>query len=171
MNRLNGESYQQDALATFNGNILCGPGRKSELICDIGYQYAVFYGSTPLATPTTPRHVSIARRSLSTEVDGTWETITFTDYNQTDDDGHDTISLGICHLDGTIHLAFDQHDNNLNYRISKPGVATNPTGIVWSTEIFEAIQVKLKVVLPLQFSLYGVGLSSRFSIYKQNGTF
>ncbi|GJJ14379.1 hypothetical protein Clacol_008643 [Clathrus columnatus] len=128
VNRLNGESFQQDAIATFNG-----------------YQYSVFYGSTPTATETTPRHVSIARRTLTSDEDeGPWEIITFSDYNQTDDDGHDIISFGICYLDGTIHMAFDQHDNNLNYRISKPGVATNPGNIVWSTELFEDIQVGIQ---------------------------
>ncbi|KIJ31449.1 hypothetical protein M422DRAFT_185901 [Sphaerobolus stellatus SS14] len=124
VNRLNGESFQQDALVTFNG-----------------YQYAVFYGSDATATATTPRHVSVARRSLaSLASQAQWETLTLTDYNQTDDDGHDIISLGICSKDGTLHIAFDQHDNDLNYRISRKGVATNPSGVKWGPELFGSIQ-------------------------------
>ncbi|KAF8590350.1 hypothetical protein K439DRAFT_1330017 [Ramaria rubella] len=124
VNRLNGESFQQDALATFNG-----------------YQYAAFYGSSASANATTPRHVSVSRRSLATAASmDIWETLTLTDYNQTDDDGHDTISLGISHKDGTIHLAFDQHDNDLNYRVSNMGAATNPANTDWIASLFGEIQ-------------------------------
>ena len=75
------------------------------------------------------------------------------DYNQTEDDGHDmyascvlsspcycltvySISLGISHGDGTLHLGWDQHDNDLNYRISQTGVATNPSEVEWSADLF-----------------------------------
>ncbi|EGO23046.1 hypothetical protein SERLADRAFT_471713 [Serpula lacrymans var. lacrymans S7.9] len=47
-----------------------------------------------------------------------------------------SICLGISHGDGTLHISFDQHDNPLNYRISTPGVATNPAGVTWSPDIF-----------------------------------
>jgi len=124
INRLNGESFQQDALASFNG-----------------YQYAVFYKSDASANATTPRHVSVGRRVLTpADATPTWETLTLSDYNQTEDDGHDIISLGICHTDGTLHIAFDQHDNDLNYRISKPGVTTHPQAVEWTPDIFSEIQ-------------------------------
>ena len=66
VNRLNGESFQQDALATFNG-----------------FQYAVLWVPTANASV---RHAAIRRRALP---DGAWEGFEFTDYDQTDDDGHD----------------------------------------------------------------------------------
>ncbi|KZT20695.1 hypothetical protein NEOLEDRAFT_1140404 [Neolentinus lepideus HHB14362 ss-1] len=107
VNRLNGESFQQDALVTFGS-----------------YQYAVHY--LPSAVNASVRHPSLSRRSLNSSGAGNWITATFTDYNQIDDDGHNIISLGISPGDGTLHLAYDQHDNPLVYRISYPGLATQP---------------------------------------------
>ncbi|KDQ57950.1 hypothetical protein JAAARDRAFT_34765 [Jaapia argillacea MUCL 33604] len=120
VNWLNGESFQQDPLVTFNG-----------------YQYAVFWVAD--TTNTSIRHASISRRSLDPTPATIWETFTFTDYNQTEDDGHDVITLGISHTDGTIHLSFDQHDNPFNYRISQPGVANNPSTTPWSPTLFGPI--------------------------------
>lgn len=54
----------------------------------------------------------------------------------------DSISLGISHGDGTLHIGFDQHDNDLNYRVSEAGVATNPTQVKWTSDIFGSILVR-----------------------------
>ncbi|KAI0070434.1 hypothetical protein K474DRAFT_1608722 [Panus rudis PR-1116 ss-1] len=116
-NRLNGESFQQDALVTFNG-----------------YQYAAFY--EPDSANTSVHHPTFSRRSVKGRSASKWEKFTLSDYNQTEDDGHDVISLGISHGDGTLHIGFDQHDNPLHYRISKPGVATNPKKVTWDANIF-----------------------------------
>jgi len=87
--------------------------------------------------------VSVARRSLATsQSQAKWETLTLTDYKQTEDDGHDIISLGICHNDGTLHIAFDQHDNDFHYRVSTRGIATNPASVQWGPGIFGGIQVR-----------------------------
>lgn len=51
------------------------------------------------------------------------------------------ISLGISHTDGTLHLGFDQHDDDLHYRISKTGIATNPLNATWSADIFGPVTV------------------------------
>ncbi|TFK51516.1 hypothetical protein OE88DRAFT_1680346 [Heliocybe sulcata] len=107
VNRLNGESFQQDALVTFGS-----------------YQYAVHY--VPDTANASVRHPSLSRRTLSDSGTGDWVTATFADYDQTDDDGHNIISLGISPGDGTLHLAYDQHDNPLVYRVSNPGLATQP---------------------------------------------
>ncbi|EPQ53231.1 hypothetical protein GLOTRDRAFT_140106 [Gloeophyllum trabeum ATCC 11539] len=107
VNRLNGESFQQDALVTFGA-----------------YQYAVHY--LPSTTNASVRHPALSRRALDGSSSGPWQTATFADYDQTDDDGHNIISLGISPGDGTLHLAFDQHDNPLNYRISEAALATSP---------------------------------------------
>ncbi|ETW76405.1 lignin expressed protein lep1 [Heterobasidion irregulare TC 32-1] len=122
VNRLNGESFQQDALVTFNG-----------------YQYAAFW--TTDAANASVRHPSLSRQTLSASVnasDPTWETFTFTDYNQTEDDGHDIISLGVAPSDGTVHLSFDHHDNVLKYRASKARTATDPASTPWSADLFGA---------------------------------
>ena len=53
----------------------------------LGYQYAVFYDADTSRNASI-RYVSVARREMSDEI-GQWEKLSLTDYNQTDDDGHD----------------------------------------------------------------------------------
>ena len=95
---INGKSFQQDALVSHNG-----------------YQYVGYYDAD--------RHVCLARRKLP---DGPWAIIRFGDYDFKSNDAHNTISLGICPKDGTIHMAFDHHVHPLHYRVSQKGVATDP---------------------------------------------
>lgn len=86
---INGYAFQQDAITSFRG-----------------WQYAVFYSTlTPEAAPE-PLFVHLARRQFPS---GPWETIVFEDYPQTTDDGHNTVQMGICPGDGTIHLSYDHH--------------------------------------------------------------
>lgn len=86
---INGYAFQQDAITSFNG-----------------WQYAVYYSAlSPDAAPE-PLFVHLARRQLPS---GPWQTIVFQDYPQTTDDGHNTVQLGICPGDGTIHLSYDHH--------------------------------------------------------------
>lgn len=108
---LNGESFQQDAILSFNG-----------------YQYAAFWN--------TNRNVVLARRQLP---DGQWVKFDFTDYKNTADDAHNTISLGIAPGDGTLHLSFDHHGNDLHYRRSQPGLLTDPEGVAWEASSFTAV--------------------------------
>ena len=49
--------------------------------------------------------------------------------------------MGISHGDGTLHMGFDQHDNPLVYRVSKPGLATDPTKTSWSADSFGPVLV------------------------------
>ena len=131
--------------------------------CVVGYQYSVFW--TPNPANESVRHASVSRRNLQAST--SWETFTLPDYDQTDDDGHDvlvhptdctrqensptfrSISLGISEGDGTLHIGFDQHDNDLRYRVSKPGVATNPSATEWTADIFGPILVSLMHFLHL----------------------
>jgi hypothetical protein len=107
---LNGESFQQDGIVSYGG-----------------YQYAAFWN--------TSRHVVMARRQLPS---GSWSSFEFTDYLNTVDDAHNTISLGICPGDGTLHLSFDHHGNDLHYRRSVTGLVTNPATIAWAVSSFSA---------------------------------
>ncbi|RYC53958.1 hypothetical protein CHU98_g12253, partial [Xylaria longipes] len=111
---LNGYAFQQDALHTFNG-----------------WQYACFYGSSP--SSAEPLFVHLSRRKLPA---GPWQTLVFEDYAQTTDDGHNTVQLGICPGDGTIHLSYDHHCDVLRYRHSGVGVATSPEEVTWGPELF-----------------------------------
>ena len=91
VNRLNGESFQQDVLVMFNGHQLLDSFALG-LTLFAGYQYAVFWVADALNVSI--RHASVSRRPVMGDLQGLyqsrWETFTFTDYDQTDDDGHDT---------------------------------------------------------------------------------
>jgi BNR repeat-containing family member len=112
---LNGESFQQDGIVTFNA-----------------YQYAAFWN--------TSRHVVLARRALPS---GAWSALEFADYTNTESDAHNTISLGVCPGDGTLHLSFDHHVSTLHYRKSVPGLLTNPNAAAWATTSFSAVENRL----------------------------
>jgi hypothetical protein len=112
---LNGESFQEEGILSFNG-----------------YQYAAFWNNS--------RHVVLARRALPT---GAWSTLEFSDYTNSADDAHNTISLGICPGDGTLHLSFDHHTNDLHYRKSVAGLVTNPATATWATSSFSAVTSNL----------------------------
>lgn len=86
--RINCYAFQQDAITSFNG-----------------WQYAAFYSPLSEDAPE-PLYIHIARRHLP---GGEWEVLLFNDYPQTVDDGHNTIQLGICRGNGTIHLSYDHH--------------------------------------------------------------
>jgi|GEM_PF-1023565 len=105
---INGVSFQQDALVTYNG-----------------YQYLVYWSSN--------RHVSLARRALP---DGAWQSFELTDFQFQTSDAHYDISLGISPRDGTLHLSFDQWSSDFRYRKSISGVASNPQNSAWTSQIF-----------------------------------
>lgn len=107
---LNGESFQEDGILSYNG-----------------YQYTCFWN--------TNRHVILARRQLPS---GSWNKIEISTYANTVNDAHNTISLGICPNDGTLHIAFDHHGSDLHYIKSVDGLVTNPTSVAWATSSFNA---------------------------------
>ena len=108
---LNGESFQQDGIVSY-----------------AGYQYAAFWN--------TARHVVLARRALP---GGAWSALEFSDYTNTEGDAHNTISIGICPGDGTLHLAFDHHGSTLHYRKSAAGLLATPSTGSWATASFSAV--------------------------------
>ena len=112
---LNGESFQQDGIVSYGG-----------------VQYAAFWN--------TSRHVVLARRTLPS---GAWSAIEFTDYTNSESDAHNTISIGICPGDGTLHLSFDHHGSNLHYRKSVAGLVASPATATWATSSFSAVTSSL----------------------------
>lgn len=123
---LNGESFQQDALVTHNG-----------------YQYASFWNEN--------RNVVLARRALPA---GEWEKFDFTDYTNSEDDAHNTISLGICPEDGSLHLAFDHHGSPLHYRRSVAGLTTSPQNTAWNAASFSPVTNALVDNSPVNLVTY-----------------
>jgi hypothetical protein len=102
------------------------------------WQYAIYY----LDSRPGVRHLYLSRRNLaftSAEPKGSWQTIEFTDYEQTLDDGHNVASLGICEKDGTIHMSWDLHSSSLHYRHSRVGLASDPDNAVWDATAFSGV--------------------------------
>ena len=123
---VNGKSYQQMPLDTFKGR-----------------QYATYYDQQ--------RRLSIARRRLP---DGAWEIIRFDDYVYEGNDNHNVTVLGICPNDGTIHLSFDHHSDPLHYRVSKPGVASEPDKVNWTADLFSEVRDSLQRGKPVKSVTY-----------------
>ncbi|KAL2256158.1 hypothetical protein VTK26DRAFT_2094 [Humicola hyalothermophila] len=114
--RINCYAFQQHALISFNG-----------------WQYAAYYSFLQPGPRLEPLYVHLGRRQLPR---GAWEFVVFKDYPQTTDDGHNTVQLGICPGDGTIHLSYDHHCDILRYRHSIRGLATDPDQFEWTSALF-----------------------------------
>lgn len=115
-NIINGQSFQQDALTSANG-----------------WQYITYYDAG--------RHVCVGRRKLPSSK---WEIVRLTDYRfsknkSQENDAHNTISMGLCQKDGTIHLSFDQHGGGLNYRVSRTGILEHPEKVKWESTLFNPV--------------------------------
>jgi BNR repeat-containing family member len=121
---INGKSFQQDAVVSHGG-----------------YQYVAYYDAA--------RHVCVARRALP---EGEWQIVRFADYDFKSNDAHNTISMGICPADGTIHLAFDHHGHPLHYRASRKGVATNPKDTTWDVSLFGPVVSELEKGKPIRIT-------------------
>jgi BNR repeat-containing family member len=118
---INGLAFQQDAVVTHDK-----------------HQYVGYYDGD--------RHVCLARRKLPA---GAWQSVRFPDYDFKSNDAHNTISIGICPQDGTIHMAFDHHGHPLHYRVSAREAATNPEGVTWNASLFSPIRSELEAGKPI----------------------
>lgn len=121
-----------EANSNFNSNVNGRTFQRDPVVTSRGYQYAIYYNAN--------RRVSVGRRKLPT---GDWDVITFTDYRLNGSNSHDVAAIGICEKDGTIHLAFDHHGDDLNYRVSEIGAASDPGNVEWSVDLFGAITDRL----------------------------
>ncbi|KAG9236479.1 hypothetical protein BJ875DRAFT_525530, partial [Amylocarpus encephaloides] len=134
--RINGNSFQQNAITTING-----------------FQYVAYYTEKSRA-PTSTCLVNLARRAVNLEIEspsfGIWETIVFEDYEQVVDDGHNTISIGVCRGDGMIHLAFDHHCDELRFRTTH---LDDQDGNQWSVSKFSKTQNHVQGLEPSDFTM------------------
>lgn len=117
--------------------------QQEALVTHAGYQYVVYYDKE--------RHVCLARRKLP---QGEWSILRFTDYTFKKNDSHCSINMGICPRDGTIHLAFDHHNDPLHYRVSIPGVVTDPESASWTVDSFGPVRSALQEGKPLRKLTY-----------------
>jgi len=109
---INGQTFAQEAI-----------------VSQAGYQYTASY--------TDGGAIRLSRRALPA---GAWESFTLDDYRITHTDVHNVAVIGLCPLDGTLHLAFDHHGHRLHYRRSRPGVISDPSRVAWSADLMGATQ-------------------------------
>ncbi len=116
---INGEAFQADILISHDG-----------------YQYTAWYRND------ADRSVMIARRTIDGANVGEWEVVdtgSALTRGIFDSNVHNVISIGISKNDGTLHLSWDHHANNLRYRVSVPGLVTNNKD-AWGPGMFNAEQ-------------------------------
>ena len=103
---INGISYQEQILYSFDG-----------------YQYTAWYD-----TVDSVQKICLARRTVKDTAVGEWEIVQtdseFLNGDESSWDAHNVISFGICATDGTLHMAWDHHNNTLRYRCSVAGLCT-----------------------------------------------
>jgi autotransporter-associated beta strand protein len=115
---VNWASFDQDKVVSF-GN----------------FQYAVYWDAD--------RALAVARRNLSTDE---VQLVRFPDYLLADgldyaqqNNGHRNAVVGLSPLDGRLHLAWDHHNNSLNYTRSRKDLITDPPNTI-TTADFELKQ-------------------------------
>jgi hypothetical protein len=121
---INGKAFQQEAL-----------------VSHAGHQYVAYYDGE--------RRVCLARRKLPA---GDWTVIRFQDYDFKSNDAHNTISMGLCPGDGTVHLAFDHHGHPLHYRVSEEGAAARPESVEWKASLFGPVISELEKGKPIKIT-------------------
>jgi len=121
---INGLSFQQDAVVTH-----------------AGFQYVAYYNAK--------RRLCLARRKLPA---ADWNIIRFEDYDFKSNDAHNTISIGICPKDGSIHIAFDHHGHDLHYRFSKNHAATDPERTKWAPALFGPVISNMEPAKPIRIT-------------------
>ncbi|MEQ7010635.1 BNR repeat-containing protein [Actinopolymorpha sp. B17G11] len=107
-NTANIASYQQDGILTYRG-----------------WQYTGWYRDSERAV--------IARRQLPS---GRWQS-TELDVDLYRDDSHNTIAMAVTSSDGRLHVAFPTHNEGIRYTRTRPGVASRPGEIPWTSRVFE----------------------------------
>ena len=117
--QLIGQAFQQDALVSYRG-----------------WQYTVYYNME--------RKVCIARRRLPA---GQWQEVVLP-YKNNRDDAHNVITMGICKKDGSIHLAYDHHNDPLHYCRSVIGLANNDS-LAWTAGNFGPTTNELETGVPV----------------------
>ncbi len=133
-----GETYPTAAAYVFGtGEQLSGQQFQTDgIISYKGFQYAVYYNLN--------RNVCIARRKMPV---GAWEEVVLP-YRNSIDDAHNVISMGICHNDGSIHMAYDHHNDPLHYTYSVKGSANDPENMPWEAATFVATTNIMDAAVP-----------------------
>jgi hypothetical protein len=97
-----------------------------------GHQYTSWY------TNDSGYSVMFGRRTVSGTQVGEWEAVNtgsrFVN-GKGSWDGHNVIAFGIAKDDGSIHMSWDLHGQNIRYRRTAAGIATSGSG--WGPSMFQ----------------------------------
>lgn len=105
------------------------PWDSDKVVSYNGYQYTVYWDSDYV--------LALARRNLSND---SVQVIRFTDaILSLPSDPHNNTAIGISPSDGRLHISYDHHNQNLNYRTSNANFITSPPTTI-STNQFGAEQ-------------------------------
>ncbi|WP_236543176.1 BNR repeat-containing protein [Spiractinospora alimapuensis] len=114
---------------SFDGLVNNASYQQSGILTHEGYQYAAWW--------TENRSPVLARRPTSDNSETRpWETLEL-DHELTQDNSHNTISLGISVNDGRLHVGMDTHNNPIFYTRSEENLLDGDTA--WDAESFEPI--------------------------------
>ena len=106
------------------------PWDQEKLITYNGFQYTSFWDKT--------NHLALSRINVTS---GDVQTIFFPDSCFDITDGHRSISLGISPIDGRLHLSYDHHNNQLNYRQSAADFLKSPPATLSLSSFSSKIQM------------------------------
>lgn len=117
---------------SYDGLVNNGSFQQSGILTRAGHQYAAWW--------TESRHPVLARRPLDSgrgDPAGEWEAIRLP-HRLTQDNSHNTISLGVSAEDGRLHVGMDTHNNPIFYTRSAEGLLDGAAP--WSADSFEPIR-------------------------------
>ncbi len=112
------------------------------------------------------KRLALGRRSIT---GGEWTTIKFSDVLP-DVDSHRTPSLGISPENGTIHLIYGQHNDELRYRVSEANAATSPA---FNETLFSPKSSKLNPgedYLRVTYPSFVVGANNKLLVFWRSGS-
>jgi BNR repeat-containing family member len=126
----NGSDRAQDGKPRFTGPM------GAQAVSYKGWQYVIYYTGRDRSQPQGigSSDVVIARRKLG---GFKWQRSTLKGYRVISDDAHNRQTIGIASGDGTIHIAFDHHNQpQMNYAVTAKGVADDPGKVKWDDSVF-----------------------------------
>ncbi len=118
------------------GYMINGNSFQTPLTTANGYQFTAYFLQSG-----TAKHVAVARRQIPTPSNpvAAWSIVELPNSKFSNglasSDAHNVVSLGVDPTDGTIHVAYDLHNNTLKYVRSIAGATT---GATWNASVFNA---------------------------------
>ncbi|CAL9626094.1 BNR repeat-containing protein [Streptomyces sp. enrichment culture] len=126
---------------SYDGLVNNNSFQKHGLLTYRGHQYAAWY--------TADRSAVVGRRALGAD---TWETVPV-GHRLRYDDSHNVISMGVCAVDGRLHIVLDAHSDAFFCVRSAAGLLDEPAATAWTPAALG----------PVRTTLDGLALTPRFT--------